>query len=46
VYFIGGQYGYKPTAVGKTTKAGFVLNMTTPINVNAEHHCFTALCPG
>ena len=46
VDFIGGQYGYKPTPVGKVTKPGIKLNMTTPINVNAEHHCFTALCPG
>ena len=46
VDFIGGMYGYKPTAVGKVTKPGIKLNMTTPINVNAEHHAFTALCPG
>ena len=46
VDFIGGQYGYKPTAVGKVTKPGIKLNMVSPINVNAEHHCFTALCPG
>ena len=46
VDFIGGQYGYKPTVVGKVTKPGIKINMITPINVNAEHHCFTALCPG
>ena len=46
VDFIGGQYGYKPSAIGTVTKPGIVLNMVTPINVNAEHHCFTALCPG
>ena len=46
VDFIGGQYGYKPTVVGKVTKPGIKINMTTPINVNAEHHAFTALCPG
>jgi len=46
VTFIGGQYGYKPSAIGAVTKPGVVINMTTPINVNAEHHAFTALCPG
>lgn len=45
VQFIGGMYGYKPSAIGTVTKPGIKINMTTPINVNAEHHSFIALCP-
>jgi len=46
VQFIGGMYGYKPSAVGTVSKAGIKLKMVTPINVNAEHHSFIAICPG
>uniref|UniRef100_A0A6M3J169 Uncharacterized protein n=1 Tax=viral metagenome TaxID=1070528 RepID=A0A6M3J169_9ZZZZ len=46
VEFIGGMYGYKPSAIGTVTKPGIKLNMVTPINVNAEHHSFIAICPG
>lgn len=45
VQFIGGMYGYKPSPIGTVTKPGIRINMTTPINVNAEHHSFIALCP-
>uniref|UniRef100_A0A6M3J650 Uncharacterized protein n=1 Tax=viral metagenome TaxID=1070528 RepID=A0A6M3J650_9ZZZZ len=43
VDFIGGMYGYKPSTVGTVTKAGIKLNMTTPLNVDGEHHAFRAI---
>jgi len=46
VEFIGGMYGYKPSAIGAVTMPGMVITMVTPINVNAEHHSFVAICPG
>ena len=46
VEFIGGRFGYIPTAVGQVTKPGIKINMTSPTNENGLHHCFTAFCPG
>lgn len=41
VDFIGGRYGYKPTAVGKTSKAGLLINETT-VNTSGGMVAFMA----
>ena len=43
VQFIGGCFGTKPIAVGKTTPAGIKLNATDVINVNNELCLFEAV---
>lgn len=39
---ITGKYGFKPTAIGSTTKAGFKQNLTSIANVNDEMQYFEA----
>ncbi len=42
IRFISGKYDYAPQTIGQITLAGFVVNMTTVINVNDEVQEFQA----
>lgn len=42
VHYIGGKYGYKPIPIGEITSKGFLLSMTTVVNVNNELQYFEA----
>lgn len=43
VQFIGGKYGYKPSAIGTITKPGILINETT-VNANDGMVAFMAFC--
>ena len=43
VQFIGGQYGYKPSAIGTVTRPGILINETT-VNASAKMVGFMAMC--